>query len=416
VLVERTLASAPGRSQLSLRVERATEARPALLVAEWFPSMAALGAERAPGRVLVDGVLVADAPWKSAPCEDCDRFELPVEALALGEGLRLVTVEFDVPGGRVRQRSTTVRESDGRAIPRRAGPRGPDGTPRLEPRLPFAHWFPESTPVAWRVEHLFRDTLPGRPLVVGERVYLGDALGRVHALDLGADEPRSARSAWTSRPVGMAIESAPALAGELLVVGAWDGNVHAFDAQTGERKWSKPGPKSSEGGAARYYAPADCSPVVLQDRIYVCDRGYMLAWYSLTGEMHVLSHANVAAIGASADGANLYLRGTDDVLARIDRDGAVVWSAKVPLGRAPVPPVEKDGVVHVVSDQGLWSRVDARTGAVLGTIPTSATAYVFAPPILGDDGSVEIRSQAGTRFLSTPARARPASPEPAGPR
>lgn len=156
--------------------------------------------------------------------------------------------------------------------------------------------------------------------------------------------------------------------------------------------------------------------MVLQDRIYACDRGYLLAWYSQAGEMHVLPHKNVAAIGASADGANLYLRGTDDVLTRIDRDGAVVWSAKVPLGRAAVPPIEKNGVVHAVSDQGMWSRVDARTGVVLGAMPTSATAYVFSPPILGDAGSVEIRSQAGTWFRWQPEPARPAALAPTSPR
>lgn len=419
VLESESRPDAVPRSGLSLRVEVAMETKPALLVAEWMPPRDDLGPDRAPWRVLVDGRVLEGAAWSSAPCEDCDRYELPLAALGLGEGLRLVTLEIDEPDGRRRQKSIAVDAEWAHSPPARSSKTPMYADPGFVPHRIYPHWFGawRRDDLEWRIEPLFRGNIPGRPLRVGDVVYLGDRDGRLHAVALGEGSSGSTqRFLWSTPAIGMAIESAPALAGELLIVGAWDGNVHAFDAKNGERKWTAPGPKSSEGGAARYYAPADCSPVVLQDRIYVCDRGYMLAWYSSTGDMHVLPHANVAAIGASADGANLYLRGTDDVLARIDRDGALVWSARVPLGRAPVPPLEKDGVVHVVSDQGLWSRVDARTGAVLGTLPTSATAYVFAPPILGDDGSVEIRSQAGTRFLWTPERARPASPEPTGPR
>ncbi len=407
------------RSVLSLRVEIARETKPALLVAEWTPPRDDLGPDRASWRVLVDGRVVEGAMWSSAPCEDCDRYEIELAELGLGEGLRLVTLEIDRPDGRRRQRSIAVDGEWARRSPARPSNTPMFGDPGFEPHRLYPHWFgvERRDDLEWRVEPLFRGNVPGRPLRVGEVVYLGDREGRLHAVLLGEGAKGSTqRFLWSTEPIGMAIESAPALAGELLVVGAWDGNVHAFDAKTGDRRWKKPGPKSSEGGAARYYAPADCSPVVLQDRIYVCDRGYMLAWYSLAGEMHILPHTNVAAIGASANGTSLYLRGIDDVLARIDRDGAVVWSAKVPLGRAAIPPLEKDGVVHVVSDQGLWSRVDAQTGVVLGTMPTSATAYVFAPPILGDDGSVEIRSQAGTTFRWAPERARPVSPAPAGPR
>jgi outer membrane protein assembly factor BamB len=237
-------------------------------------------------------------------------------------------------------------------------------------------------------------------------VYFGDSAGRLRAIEIGADGGRgSTRILWTSPPVGMAIESAPARLGDLLIVGAWDGNVHAFDATSGEPRWSRPGPRSSEGGAARYYAPADCAPVVVRDRVYVCDRGYQVAWYAPDGTMTRLPHANVAGIGLSADGEHLFLRGTDDVLRRVDRDGALVWSTGLPLGRAPVPPIEHDGVVHVVSDQGLWSQVDGRTGRVLKSTPVSATAYVLEPPELLDDGTVVVHAQSGARYAAPPAAA-----------
>ncbi len=419
VLVEKPLNDPKPASRLTIRVEVATASHPDLLTAEWFPPSPLADELTERARVLVDGERVPGARWTHAACEDCSRLEMPLATLPLGDGLRLVTVEFSQQDGRVRQKSITARAPK----PMSAAPPAPTSGPRMptsiqhRPTQKYAHWYDDAGGIDERASLLLHDVIPGRPLRVGDTLYVGDSNGRVHAITLRWNGEKYAdRILWSSEPLGMAIESAPALVGDLLVVGAWDGNVHAFDAKTGERKWSKPGPKSSEGGAARYYAPADCSPVVLQDRIYVCDRGYMLAWYSLTGEMHILPHANVAAIGASADGAQLYLRGTDDVLTRIDRDGAVVWSAKVPLGRAPVPPLEKDGIVHVISDQGLYSRVVASTGAVVATIPTSATAFVFSAPILHDDGSVEIRSQGGTTFRWTPEPARPVSPAPAGPR
>jgi len=412
VLVDRTLHARAQSAVLVLTTAHPEGDRPGRLVATMTPPLE--GSDEQAWRVLVDGRVLSDATWTSAPCENCDRRELPLAALALGDGLRLVTVEIDRGDGRVRQRSMTL---DGTLVAamRPLEPLQVSGHPVFVASPRFTHWFPVADHIDQRVEKVMADTLPGRPLRLADTVFFGDSDGRVHAIALGenwADD----RFLWSTDPIGMAIESAPALVGDLLVVGAWDGNVHAYDVATGESKWSKPGPKSSEGSAARYYAPADCSPVVLQDRIYVSDRGYALAWYSLEGEMHRLPHTNVAAIGATADGAHLLLRGTDDVLTRIDRDGAVVWSTKVPLGRMPVPPLEKNGVVHVVSDQGLWSRVEAKSGAVIATIPTSATAHVFAPPEVGDDGSVVIRSQAGTTYRARPEPARPVSPAPTGPR
>ncbi len=420
VLVERPLHVRERPRTLTVQFEHPKQDQPSRLVATLTPALES--ADTKPWRVLVDGGVVLDAQWTNVACEDCDRREVSLAALGLGDGLRLVTVEIDRGDGRVRQRSITLDGTWVRAMRPLEPTHGPDGTPAFVARPFYPHWYPVAGSLDRIVEPLFRGGIPGRPLRVGDMVWLGDRDGRMHAVKVGTGEdPSKAQIVWSTEPIGMAIESAPALAGDLLVFGAWDGNVHAFDAHSGEPQWTAPGPKSSESGAARYFAPADCSPVVLQDRIYVCDRGYALAWYSLTGEMHRLPQTNVAGIGASESGEHLLLRGTDDVLSRVDRDGAVVWTANVPLGRMPVPPIEKGGIVHVVSDQGLYSRVNGKTGAVMTTVSTSAMAYVFAPPILHDDGSVEIRSQAGTSYRwraesASPAPAVPDRAEPVGPR
>lgn len=241
-------------SVLSLRTESATIEKPALLTAEWAPPRGDFGPDRAPWRVLVDGQVVAGASWSSAPCEDCDRFELPLASLGLGEGLRLVTLEIDLPDGRRRQRSIAVDARQARPLAEASPTARAYADSGLEQRRIYPHWpsAARENDLAKRLESLFPDSIPGRPLQVGEVVYLGDREGRLHAVELGQDEGQpTQRLRWSTEPIGMAIESAPALAGDLVVVGAWDGNLHAFDARTGARKWTKPGPKSSEGGAAR---------------------------------------------------------------------------------------------------------------------------------------------------------------------
>jgi hypothetical protein len=163
------------------------------------------------------------------------------------------------------------------------------------------------------------------------------------------------------------------------VFGAWDGFVYALDKETGTCLWRELGPKASEMNGSRYYSAADCSPVVIGNRIFVCDRGYELAWYSLTGEMHKLPFENIAAIGLSEDRAHLNLRGKDDVLTRIDRDGNVAWTTKVALGRFPCAPSEVQGIIVVCSDKGLVSWIGADDGQMCTQWQATSGAYVMSP-------------------------------------
>src|SRR5262245_26103271 len=64
------------------------------------------------------------------------------------------------------------------------------------------------------------------PVVAGHRVYVGDWLGKVYALD-----SRTGRILWSYR-TGGAVKGAVALSGNRLYVGSYDGNLYALNAST----------------------------------------------------------------------------------------------------------------------------------------------------------------------------------------
>jgi hypothetical protein len=272
-------------------------------------------------------------------------------------------------------RSWTWRGSFGEVAPGRhlvtVEERLPDGGQRQ------ASWFmTQRSPVIEEVDipSATATTEFGRRLLAGSIRYEGDANGRMTAFE-GSDNAIK----WTFETTGHAIESAPVIAGNLLVFGAWDGFVYALDKETGTCVWRELSPKAREMNGSRYYSAADCSPVVIGNRIFVCDRGYELAWYSLTGELHKLPFENIAAIGLSEDGQHLNLRGKDDVLTRIDRDGHVVWTTKVALGRFPCAPSEVQGMIVVCSDKGLVSWIGADDGQIQTQWQATSGAYVMSP-------------------------------------
>ncbi len=242
------------------------------------------------------------------------------------------------------------------------------------------------------------------PFVTDRRAYLGLANGFVRA-----EELESGERLWQVQPSRMGLEARPLALADLVVCGAWDGFVHALHASDGSLAWKALGPRASrvEPELRRDCAPADCPPVAIGDRIYVCDRGGELGWYSLAGELHRLRFAGVAAIGASADGRFLYLRGGDDQLTKITPEGEEVWRAHVALGRTPAPPVEHDERVIVCSDTGRVAWIDARTGESLASYRATAGAFVLAPLAVDETGTVVVDGADGS-FVEL--RLRPIAP------
>ena len=218
----------------------------------------------------------------------------------------------------------------------------------------------------------------GWPLIADGVVYIGDNGGRMYALSLADGSLR-----WKYERADFSIESQPALWNDLLVFGAWDGYLYALDRADGQLRWKSFGPKSSEGGSARYYAPADCGPLPLADTLFVCDRGYQLGAYSADGQLRSKFPVKAAAIGRAGADRSFYARTTDDHVCKLSAAGEVLWQADVPAGRFPIAPTEYADCVYVCSNRGRLSVLDAGNGKVLSTFQTTPGFYVMAPVVVG---------------------------------
>ncbi len=218
----------------------------------------------------------------------------------------------------------------------------------------------------------------GGVLIQDGVAYVGDNGGRLHALAISDGSPR-----WTFSQADFSIESQPTAWRDAVVFGAWDGYLYAVNKADGSLKWKTPGPKSSEGKAARYYAPADCGPIVVDRALWVCDRGYELGAYDHAGQMQSKQAAKAAGIAPTADGRSFFVRTTDDRVLRVDGSGKTIWARSAPAGRFPIPPTEHDGRLYVCSNAGLLSVVDAQTGKSLGRYQVTPGLYVMAPVAVG---------------------------------
>lgn len=234
----------------------------------------------------------------------------------------------------------------------------------------------------------------GRPAVKGDRVFVGDLEGFLHAIDR-----RTGTIEWSKRHATFGIEMPVVEHGGMLYFGAWDGYVYAIDGREGALKWRQRGPAGQTGERllmSRYYAPADCPPVLAGDRLFVCDRSYRLGSYSLTGEYLGLIAENTAAIGATEDRAGILSRGLERGLTRYDSTGRRIWSADVPTGRFPCPPTAVGGRVFACSNLGELSVIDARDGQLLARCQAAPRLHVMAPAAADPAGRVMVAGMDGT--------------------
>jgi outer membrane protein assembly factor BamB len=97
------------------------------------------------------------------------------------------------------------------------------------------------------------------PLLIGNRVYVGDWQGTVWALAAG-----TGRTVWTFR-TGGAVKAAVAASGDRLFVASYDGHVYALDRKSGRQIWKASGDPRFLGGSGTFYS----TPAVAYDRVYV---------------------------------------------------------------------------------------------------------------------------------------------------
>lgn len=229
----------------------------------------------------------------------------------------------------------------------------------------------------------------GWPLIDGDVVYIGDNGGRLHAL--GLDD---GRKHWVFERADFAIEAQPARWGSHIVFGAWDGYLYGVAADSGALAFKVWGPKSSAGGAARYYAPADCGPLAIGDTLFVADRGYVLGQYGPDGTPGAQLDERIAAIAAGRGG--FYGRGIDNRLCRYNAEGEKSWEQPVPAGRFPIPPTCHGDAVYVCSNTGLLSVLAADDGAIRRQYQVTPGFFVMAPVTVDEAGVCYVAGMDGT--------------------
>jgi len=245
----------------------------------------------------------------------------------------------------------------------------------------------------------------GAPAIADDTVYIGDNGGRLHALALADGQPR-----WVFDRADYSIECKPAIWGDLIVFGAWDGQMYAVTRSDGQLRWKTAGPKSSTMNGNRYYAPADCGPVVIDDTLFVCDRGYELGAYSPAGQLLARWSPKAASIARAPDRPVLYVRTTEEQVLCLDTGGKTVWQAATAAGRFPIPPSVCGDVVYVCGNRGRLSALRAADGIVLWTFQATPSFFVMAPlavdvPDAGDPPVCYVAGMDGT-LVAVRGRAR----------
>jgi outer membrane protein assembly factor BamB len=240
------------------------------------------------------------------------------------------------------------------------------------------------------------------PIAVVER----DA---VTAVDAG-----SGRTLWRFEPPGASrVHAAPF--GGLLVVGTDAGLIYGLDA-AGRLAWrlAAPGPvlrpPSAAAGACLVLCDADAGAALLAidpaggarrwEALVDASAGAALVpWgggVAVTGTeagdpiVSALSRDGAAAwsvapplagaIAATAAGPLLVVRDAAGALAALGRDGAVRWSRPAPADAGPsraAPPAVVRGTVLAAAGDALQA-VDARTGELVGAIPSPAPLRLLA--------------------------------------
>jgi outer membrane protein assembly factor BamB len=198
------------------------------------------------------------------------------------------------------------------------------------------------------------------PVVVGRRLYVGDWLGNVYALDA-----RTGRVLWRTNLRG-AVKGGVAASGNRLYVGAYNGHVYALAAGSGRVVWRGAGDPRLIGNSQFYSTPA-----VAYGRVYIGSTDGKVYSFGATTGHRIWSHGTGGYVyGSPAVWQQLVLVGSYSrrFYAFDAETGDVRWSftANGPIsGSATVI----DGVVYfaTLTKHGQTYALSARTGKVLWT-------------------------------------------------
>jgi outer membrane protein assembly factor BamB len=182
----------------------------------------------------------------------------------------------------------------------------------------------------WHVEFGINAT----PTVAGGRVYVALDGGSVHCLDA-----RTGTELWSQDGIGLFMTSSPAVADGVVYLGSDDGNVYAFDALNGALKWIY------DTGA-----PVTSSPTVWQGRVYIGlqdPSSSLLALDEMTGDKLWSAPTGYPFVLSSPTVANgvVYV-GTDRPYAFDALTGKQLWST-AGSNQINATPAVADGVMYI---------------------------------------------------------------------
>jgi outer membrane protein assembly factor BamB len=195
------------------------------------------------------------------------------------------------------------------------------------------------------------------PLLVGDRLYVGDWNGDVWAFD--AD---NGRRIWR-RHLGGAIKGAIASAGRRLYVGSYDGHVYCL-SRAGRRIWRASAQPRLFGGS-RFYS----TPAVAYGRVYIGSTdGHVYSYGATTGKLR-WSHTTGGYVYASpAVWHRLVFAGSYSgrFYAFDAATGDVRWKFKA-NGKISGSPTVIGGIVYFATLKKRTYALNARTGKVVWT-------------------------------------------------
>jgi outer membrane protein assembly factor BamB len=209
------------------------------------------------------------------------------------------------------------------------------------------------------------------PVVVGGRVYVGDWLGHVYALD-----KRTGRIVWRAT-TGGAVKGGVAVSGNRLYAGSYDGHLYAFDLRTGRRLWRASG-QPRLFGLGQFYS----TPSAAYGRVYIGSTdGKVYSFGATTGTLRWSHSTGGYVYGSPAIWNRLVLVGSySHTFYALDAaTGATRWTFKAngPIsGSATVI----DGVVYfaTLTKKGRTYALSAHTGRLLWSFPDGRYTPVVA--------------------------------------
>jgi outer membrane protein assembly factor BamB len=202
------------------------------------------------------------------------------------------------------------------------------------------------------------------PLIVGKRIFVGDAEGNVYSL-----RDVDGRTVWRFR-AGGAVKGAMAYDDGRIFFGAYDGRVYALDATTGRLVWRAQSARDWFGRHGTFYS----TPAVAYSRVYLGSTdGHVYSFGERTGKLRWKRGTGGFVYASPAVWrGRVFVGSYSHTFYCLDAaTGAVLWKfpANGPIsGSATVV----DGVVYFATLKRRTYGLDARTGKQLWSYPDGA--------------------------------------------